>query len=362
MTSSPIAVKKRAQLSAARSTSCGVNFFSPCSWACSFVSIWVAMPTWQVSSWQPRQIVQPSRDHRQRPEADPVGAEAVQLDDVVAGAVAAVGPDLDPVAEPRLHQRLVHRAGADVGRQADVAERVLARRAGPALEAREGDDVGARLGDPEADRADVRHHRDLDRDPHVGVDRLQLVDQLGEVLDRVEVVVVGGRDQVRPRRRVTRRGDLLRDLLAGQVAALAGLGALADLDLGDVGAVDHFGRDAEAPRGDLLAAPVAVLAVHVFDLATLAVHAEDVGRFGRVGVGAEGRFRLRAEAHRGDHDRVVVVADAGVDLARVDRRAVALQRHDVAHRDRALLLQVADLRRVLLVGARCRSRSRSPHL
>ena len=23
------------------------------------VSIWVAMPTWQVSSWQPRQIVQP---------------------------------------------------------------------------------------------------------------------------------------------------------------------------------------------------------------------------------------------------------------------------------------------------------------
>lgn len=136
------------------------------------------------------------------------------------------------------------------------------------------------------------------------------------------------------------------------MAALAGLGALADLDLGDVGAVDHLGRDAEAPRGDLLAAPVAVLAVHVADLPTLAVHAEDVGRLGRVGVGAEGRFRLRAEAHRGDHDRVVVVTDPGVDGARVDRVAVPLQRHDVAHRDRALLLQVADLLRVLLVGAR----------
>ena len=258
-------------------------------------------------------------DHRQGAEADPVGAEAVELDDVVAGAVAAVGPDLDPVAQPRLHQRLVHGAGADVRRQADVAERVLARRAGAALEARERDDVGARLGDAEADRADVRHHRDLDRDPHVRVHGLQLVDQLGEVLDRVEVVVVGRRDQVGAGRRVTGGGDLLRDLLAGQVAALAGLRALADLDLGDVGAVHHLGRDAEAPRGDLLAAPVAVLAVHVFDLATLAVHAEDVGRLRRVGVGAEGRFRLRAEAHRGDHDRVVVVADAGVDLARVDR-------------------------------------------
>src|SRR6185312_4089168 len=74
-------------------------------------------------------------DHRQGPEADPVGTEAVQLDDVVAGPVAAVGPDLDPVAEPRLHQRLVDRAGADVRRQADVAERVLARRARAALEA-----------------------------------------------------------------------------------------------------------------------------------------------------------------------------------------------------------------------------------
>ena len=28
--------------------------------ASTFVSICVAMPTWQVSSWQPRQIVQPS--------------------------------------------------------------------------------------------------------------------------------------------------------------------------------------------------------------------------------------------------------------------------------------------------------------
>ena len=172
-------------------------------------------------------------DHRQRAEADPVGAEAVQFDDVMTGPVAAVGPDLDPVADPGLHQRPVDGAGADVRGQADVAQRVLARGSGAALEAGEGDDVGARLGDAEADRADVRHHRDLDRDTHVGVDGLQLVDQLGEVLDRVEVVIVGRRDQVRAGSGVTGRGDLLRDLLPGQVPTLAGLRALADLDLGD---------------------------------------------------------------------------------------------------------------------------------
>ncbi len=232
-----------------------------------------------------------------------------------------------------------------------MAQRVLAGGAGAALEAGEGDDVGARLGDAEADRADVRHHRDLDRDAHVGVDRLQLVDQLGEVLDRVEVVVVGGRDQVGAGRRVTGGGDLLGDLLAGQVAALAGLGALADLDLGEVGGVEHLRRDAEAARGDLLAAPLAVVPVHVADLAALAVDAEDVDRLRRLGVGAEGRLGLRAEAHRGDHHRVVVVADAGVDAGGVDRLAIALQAHDVAHRDRALRLQVAHLLRVLLVGA-----------
>ena len=59
-TSSPIASKKRAQFSAADSYSCGVNFFRPLRSASSLVSICVAMPTWQVSSWQPRQIVQPS--------------------------------------------------------------------------------------------------------------------------------------------------------------------------------------------------------------------------------------------------------------------------------------------------------------
>ena len=107
------------------------------------------------------------RDHRQGAEGDAVGAHAVQLHDVVGVAVAAVGPDLDAVAEPGLHQRAVHGAGADVRRQADVAQRVLARGAGAALEARQRDDVGARLGDPEPDRADVRDDRDLDRDAHV---------------------------------------------------------------------------------------------------------------------------------------------------------------------------------------------------
>ena len=58
------------------------------------------------------------------------------------------------------------------------------------------------------------------------------------------------------------------------------------------------------PGRDLLAAPQRVLAVHVADLAALAVHADDVDPLRGLGVGAEGGLALRAERHRRDHDRV----------------------------------------------------------
>jgi hypothetical protein len=171
-----------------------------------------------------------------------------------------------------------------------------------------------------------------------------------QILDRVEVVVVRGRDQVGAGRGVAGGRDLLGDLLAGQMPALARLRPLADLDLRDVGGVEHLRRDPEPARGDLLAAPLAVVAVHVGDLAALPVDAEDVDRLRGLGVGAEGGLALRAEAHRRDHHRVVVMADARVDRRRLDRLAVGAQADDVAHRDRALRLEVADLPRVVLVA------------
>ena len=271
------------------------------------------------------------RDHRQGPKGDSVGPHAKQLHNVVGVAVAAVGPDLDSIANPGLHQGLVDGTRADVGRQPNVAQCMLAGRAGATLEAREGDDVGACLGDPEPDRADVGHHRHLDRDPEIGIDRLQLVDQLGQVLDGVQIVIVRGRDQVGAGGRVARVGHLLGDLLRRQVTAFARLCALAYLDLGEVGGIQHLCRDTEPAGGNLLAAPLAVLAKHVRDLPTLPVDAEDVDRLRRVGIGAKRRLGLGAEAHRADNHRVVVVPHARVDVLWIDRVPVTPQAHDVAH-------------------------------
>ena len=88
------------------------------------------------------------------------------------------------------------------------------------------------------------------RAARVGV--LQVVDQLREVLDRVDVVVRRRRDQADARRGVPGPGDPRVDLVARQLAALAGLGALGHLDLQVVGVDQVLAGHAEPAGGHLL--------------------------------------------------------------------------------------------------------------
>ncbi len=118
----------------------------------------------------------------------------------------------------------------------------------------------AGLHDAGRDRPDAARRDELHADPRRGVDRPQVRDQLGEVLDRVDVVV-------RRRADVRHRGlaapehrDVGGRLLRRQLAALAGLAALGDLDLELVGAREVLGGDAEAGRRDLLDPGVVALA------------------------------------------------------------------------------------------------------
>ena len=84
----------------------------------------------------------------------------------------------------------------------------------------------------------------------------QVGDELGEILDRVDVVVRRRTDVALPGLATTQRGDVGRRLPSGQLAALARLRALGDLDLELVGPGEVGRGDAE-PRGrDLLDAGV----------------------------------------------------------------------------------------------------------
>ena len=135
------------------------------------------------------------------------------------------------------------------------------RGAGAAVVAGDQHDVGVRLRDARRDRADAVLGDELDVHARTGVGVLQVVDQLRQILDRVDVVVRRRRDQPDARRRVTHLGDPRVHLVARQLAALTGFRALGHLDL-DVGAVGQVvAGHAEPARRDLLdraAAPVAV--------------------------------------------------------------------------------------------------------
>ena len=91
----------------------------------------------------------------------------------------------------------------------------------------------------------------------------QVVDQLLEILDRVDVVVGRRRDQPDAGGRVADPRDVVVDLVAGQLPALAGLGALGHLDLELVGVDEVVDRHAEAPGGDLLDRRAPQVAVRV---------------------------------------------------------------------------------------------------
>src|SRR6267154_4453493 len=133
--------------------------------------------------------------------------------------------------------------------------RVLDRRPGRGARAAvvpgDGDVVGFGLGHARRHGADAGFGDELHRDRSGGIGVLQIVDQLGQILDRVDVVVWRRRDQLYARSRIADLGDVIGDLSTGQLAAFAGLCALGHLDLDLLRAREVFGGHAEPAGGNL---------------------------------------------------------------------------------------------------------------
>ena len=174
-------------------------------------------------------------DQRGRRERELLGAQQRADEHVTAGAQAAVDLQPHPAAQPVHDEHLLRLGQPELPRQAGVLERRQRRGTGAAVVAGDHDVLGLRLGDAGGDGADAGLGHELDRDLGRRVDRLQVVDQLRQVLDRVDVVVRRRRDQPDAGRRVAEPRDQRVDLVARQLPALAGLGALRHLDLQLVG-------------------------------------------------------------------------------------------------------------------------------
>ena len=134
-------------------------------------------------------------DERRGGKAELLGAEERRNHDVAAGLQLPVDLDDDPVAKAVEEEDLLRFREAQLPGDASVLDRRQRRRAGAAVVARNQDDVGVRLRHAGGDCSDTDLGHQLHVDAGDGVGVLEIVNELRQVLDRVDVVVRRRRDQ-----------------------------------------------------------------------------------------------------------------------------------------------------------------------
>ena len=244
---------------------------------------------------------------RCRGKAEFIGPQDAADHHVASGLHLTIGLDAYPAAQAVEHQRLLRFGKPQLPRRAGMLERRQRAGARAAIVAGNGDVVRLGLGDTRGHRAHAHFRHQLHRNGGAVVGVLQVMDELGNVLDGIDVVVRRRRDESHARHRAAQPCDVVADLVAGQLPALARLGALRHLDLDLVGRGQVFGGDAEAPGCHLLdarAQRVAGLQGIVGLHHILAQHA------GQRGTGPDGNaLQILPVAHR------VFAALAGIGLA-----------------------------------------------
>ncbi len=126
------------------------------------------------------------------PEAEPLGTEHGGHDDVPSGAKTTVGLEEHPRPLPVGGEDLMGLGQTQLPRRAGVLDRDQRRCAGAAFGAGDRDHVGIGLGHPDCDRAHTGLADQFHRDQGGRLEGLEVVDELGEVLDGVDVVVRRG--------------------------------------------------------------------------------------------------------------------------------------------------------------------------
>ena len=223
-------------------------------------------------------------------------------------------------------------------RQAGELDRGLRARARAAVVPGDQDHVRLGLRHAGRDRAHPRLADQLHADLGARVDLLEVVDQLRQILDRVDVVVRRRRDQRHAGRRVPQLRDQLRHLDPRQLPALAGLRTLGDLDLQLLAVVEIVRRHPEPPARHLLDLGARVVAVALrrvvrrvlAPLAGIALRADPVHRHVQrlVRLGAQ-----RAQAHPRRHEPLADRGDA-LDLVERHRSRHRLEIEQIAQMDR----------------------------
>ena len=206
-------------------------------------------------------MMQPMADERRGGESEFLRSQQRGDGHVAAGLQLAVHLQAHAAAQIVHHQHLLRLGKAELPGNARVPDGADRRSAGAAVVAADEDDVGMRLGHARRHRAHADFGDELHGNARLRVHVLQVVDELRQVLDRINVMMRRRRNQADAGNRVAHARDHFVHLVAGKLAAFAGLGALRDLDLQVVGVHQVIRGDAEARRSHLLDRAAAQVAV-----------------------------------------------------------------------------------------------------
>ena len=198
-------------------------------------------------------------------------------------------------------------------------------RAGAAVIGGNQDDLGPCLGHACGHRAHTCLRHQLDGNPGLLVGIFQIIYELGQVLDGIYVMMGRRRYKADPRGGMPCLCHPRIHLLARQLSALAGLGALCHLDLDFPGADQIPAGDPEPPRsnlfdgGTLIVLPLArrqtfqaLAALARVGFAVNPVHGNRQALMGLLGNGAIGHGARLKAGHDGIHALHLVQGDSSV--------------------------------------------------
>ncbi len=112
--------------------------------------------------------------------------------------------------------------------------------------------VGSGLGHASRNGTHTDFRTKLDANAGLRVRVFKVMDQLGHILDRINIVVWGRGYETNPWRRMTQARDIIVYLAPGQLAALSRFSTLNNFDLQFVSVAQVVDSDAEPTAGYLL--------------------------------------------------------------------------------------------------------------
>ena len=112
--------------------------------------------------------------------------------------------------------------------------------------------ISLRFGDSRRNDSNSNFGNEFDGDSGSRIGAFEVVDELLEILDRVDVVMRRRGDETDSGSRMSSSRDQLGNLLSRKLSSFSGLRTLRHLDLKLVGVGQVIARDSESTGGDLL--------------------------------------------------------------------------------------------------------------